>query len=97
MPYARFPGAESTAPAYRALCSQGYAVGWETTYDIAVNLTTRTGMHGKVKVRKTPNNHWTRTNGLSWGRRWWNRWGTAGINYTTYQGIGPEKANARIV
>ncbi|CAG9948108.1 unnamed protein product [Clonostachys rosea f. rosea IK726] len=37
MLHARFPGARSTAPAYRALCSRGYAVGWETTYDIAVN------------------------------------------------------------
>lgn len=38
MLHARFPGARSTAPAYRALCSRGYAVGWGTTYDIAVSV-----------------------------------------------------------
>ncbi|CAG9962890.1 unnamed protein product [Clonostachys byssicola] len=37
MPHARFPGARSTAPAYHALCSRGYAAGWETASDIAVN------------------------------------------------------------
>ncbi|EFQ34108.1 F-box domain-containing protein [Colletotrichum graminicola] len=37
-------------------------------------------LHGRPKVRRTSNNHWTAVKGRSYGDRWWNRWGTRGVD-----------------
>lgn len=38
------------------------------------------GLHGRAKVRRSPNNHWTAVKGQSYGPRWWRRWGTSGVD-----------------
>ncbi|CCT70886.1 uncharacterized protein FFUJ_09090 [Fusarium fujikuroi IMI 58289] len=57
----------------------------------------RTGTHGRKKVRKTPNNHWSRSKGLSYGNRWWRKWGTHGIDHEAYQPKDTGRRNARVV
>ncbi|KAK2052468.1 F-box domain-containing protein [Colletotrichum caudatum] len=62
-------------------------------------------LHGRPKVRRTSNNHWTAVKGRSYGYRWWNRWGTTGVDRwgfdTTYvkgdSYILGERRNARVV
>lgn len=56
-----------------------------------------TGTHGRKKVRKTPNNHWSRSKGLSYGNRWWRKWGTHGIDHEAYQPKDTGRRNARVV
>ncbi|KAF5639000.1 f-box domain protein [Fusarium sp. NRRL 52700] len=53
--------------------------------------------HGRKKVRKTPNNHWSRSKGLSYGNRWWRKWGTHGIDHEAYQPNDTGRRNARVV
>ncbi|KAJ9417811.1 hypothetical protein QL093DRAFT_2420620 [Fusarium oxysporum] len=53
--------------------------------------------HGRRKVRKTPNNHWSRSKGLSYGNRWWRKWGTHGIDHEAYQPKDTGRRNARVV
>ncbi|KAL5598171.1 hypothetical protein FOVSG1_002176 [Fusarium oxysporum f. sp. vasinfectum] len=53
--------------------------------------------HGRQKVRKTPNNHWSRSKGLSYGNRWWRKWGTHGIDHEAYQPKDTRRRNARVV
>ncbi|KAK1982968.1 F-box domain-containing protein [Colletotrichum cereale] len=36
-------------------------------------------LHGRPKVRKSSDNHWTAVKGQSYGYRWWRRWGTTGV------------------
>ncbi|WYZ44503.1 hypothetical protein EsH8_VII_000939 [Colletotrichum jinshuiense] len=42
-------------------------------------------LHGRPKVRRTPNNHWTPKKGVSYGYRWWRRWGTSGVDSWGYE------------
>ncbi|EKJ72452.1 hypothetical protein FPSE_07333 [Fusarium pseudograminearum CS3096] len=53
--------------------------------------------HGVTKVRKAPNNHWTHTKGLSYGRRWWRKWGTCTIDSDAYTPDANRRFNARVV
>ncbi|KAK1633653.1 hypothetical protein BDP81DRAFT_434215 [Colletotrichum phormii] len=41
-------------------------------------------LHGRPRVRRTPNNHWTAKKGVSYGCRWWRRWGTCGVDAWGY-------------
>ncbi|OBR07982.1 F-box domain-containing protein [Colletotrichum higginsianum IMI 349063] len=43
-------------------------------------------LHGRPKVRKASNNHWTAKKGQSYGYRWWRRWGTSGVDCGGYGG-----------
>lgn len=55
------------------------------------------GTHGRVKVRKAPDNYWSRKKGLSYGYRWWRKWGTHGIDNEAYQPDATRRINARVV
>ncbi|KXJ93601.1 F-box domain-containing protein [Microdochium bolleyi] len=37
-------------------------------------------LHGRPRVRRAANNHWTAVKGQSYGYRWWRRWGTQGVD-----------------
>ncbi|KAH7179098.1 F-box domain-containing protein [Fusarium flagelliforme] len=54
-------------------------------------------MHGRRKVRKAPNNQWTHRKGLSYGRRWWRKWGTCNIDHEAYTPDANRRPNARVV
>ncbi|KZL88269.1 f-box domain-containing protein [Colletotrichum incanum] len=41
-------------------------------------------LHGRPKVRRSSNNRWTTVKGKSYGDRWWNRWGTSGVDSWGY-------------
>ena len=58
---------------------------------------TITGMHGRPKVRKAPNNQWTYRKGMSYGRRWWRKWGTCNIDNEAYTPDASRRPNARVV
>ncbi|KAL3590809.1 hypothetical protein FPOAC2_13011 [Fusarium poae] len=53
--------------------------------------------HGVKKVRKTPNNHWSSRKGLSYGYRWWRKWGTCNIDNEAYTPDAKRRFNARVV
>ncbi|KAK1993930.1 F-box domain-containing protein [Colletotrichum falcatum] len=63
-------------------------------------------LHGRPKVRRTSNNRWTATKGRSYGDRWWNGWGTRGVDRWGFDGerhLGGDNSslagrrNARVV
>ncbi|EXF78028.1 F-box domain-containing protein [Colletotrichum fioriniae PJ7] len=41
-------------------------------------------LHGRPRVRRNPDNHWTAKKGVSYGYRWWRRWGTCGVDAWGY-------------